>query len=130
MSKENIRLEEIYKHFQDTLGRVPEPMRTLGENAPDVLNGYYWMRRWLQREPPEGALPRKFKELLFVAMDPLVGAPLEYGKAHVASAIKAGATKEEVVEVVVLLVMLAGMPKILSWGHELIKAAEEAEKNA
>lgn len=120
-------LKEIYRHFEDTLGEVPEPLKLLGKYAPEVLEGYYLMRDWFFREPPEGALPKKTKELIYVALDCALGAPVRFARAHARAAIRAGATKEQVVEAVALSLMLAGMPKYMSLGHELIKEAELAE---
>lgn len=127
MGKDEVNVREIFEHFEKTLGVVPAPLRILGEHAPGVLDGYYRMRKWFMREPPEGALPKKVKELLYVALDIALGAPLEFNKAHAVAAVKAGASKDEVVEAVALTVFLAGMPKYMSVGHEIIKAAVEAE---
>lgn len=120
-------LSKIYRHFEDTLGVVPEPLRLLGEYAPGILDGYYRMRTWFFREPPEGALPKKIKELIYVALDCALGAPAHFARAHARAAIRAGATKEQVVEAVSLSLMLAGMPKYMSLGHEVIKEAVRAE---
>lgn len=121
-------VDEVLKHFQETLGTIPEPLKPLGEFAPEVLTGYYQMRKWLMREPPEGALPKKVKELIYVALDCVLGAPVPFLKAHSREAIKAGATAREVSEAVTLVLMLGGMPKYMTHGYEALKAAIEAEK--
>lgn len=118
---------DLLKHFEQTLGTAPEQLRLLGEYAPEVLAGYYQMRKWLLRDPPEGALTRKVKELIYVALDSVLEAPLPYLRAHVQAAIKAGATARDVAEVVTLVLMLGGMPKYMSYGYEALKAAVEAE---
>lgn len=128
MVRNKVNKEEIFNHFKETLGVIPEPLRLLGEEAPDALQGYYLMRNWFQREPPEGAMPKKYKEILFVALDIILGAPVEFAEAHVKAAIKAGAKSQEISEAVVLTLMLAGMPKYMSTGYKMIKAALEAEK--
>jgi len=118
---------DLLKHFEQTLGTAPEQLRLLGEYAPEVLAGYYQMRKWLLRDPPEGALSRKVKELIYVALDAVLEAPIPYRRAHVQAAMKAGASAREVAEVVTLVLMLAGMPKYMTYGYEALKAAVEAE---
>ena len=122
-----VDVKKIYDHFKSTLGFVPAPMKLLGTHAPEVLDGYYRMRSWYLKDPPQGALPRKFKELLYVALDAVLGAPSHAARAHAVAAVKAGATKEEVAETIGLTVMLAGMPKYMSLGYEILEAAIEEE---
>jgi len=124
--EEKIDVERIYKFWQETLGMVPEPVRLLGAQAPEMLDAYNRMREYYLREPPKGALPRKVKELLYVALDIALGAPAKAMQGHVRAAVKAGATTAEVVEAVALTIMLAGMPKYMSLGYEAIKAAVDS----
>ena len=56
-----------------------------------------------------GAIPKKYVELMRVAMAAMVrSVPTE--RAHIQHAIKNGATKEEVFEVLSLVLMWAGVP--------------------
>ena len=121
-----VDVEKIYRFWEETLGMVPEPVRLLGAYAPEMLDAYNRMREYFFREPPKGALPRKVKELLYVALDIVLNAPAETMQAHVKAAVKAGAAAAEVVEAVALTIMLAGMPKYMSFGFLAIKAAIES----
>jgi AhpD family alkylhydroperoxidase len=54
-------------------------------------------------------LSRKLKELIFIAISAVKGGDKEHLKMHMHAAIKAGATKEEILEVVELLSVPTGM---------------------
>lgn len=128
--RNKVNVKKIYKFWNDTFGIVPEPAKILGTHAPEVLDAYNRMRQYYLRKPPEGALPVKVKELIYVALDVVLGAPVKLMKGHVRAAIKAGATKEEFVEVVTLTIMLGGMPKYMSTGYEVIKTAARLERKS
>ena len=126
---EKIDVNKIYSFWQETLGMVPEPIMLLGTYAPQMLDAYNRMRRYYLREPPKGALSRKLKELLYVTLDIVLGAPDTAMQAHVKEALKAGATVEELVEAVTLTIMLGGMPKYMSTGYKAIKTAVDIDKD-
>lgn len=58
-------------------------------------------------------LGRKTKELVFVAVLTALGAGKEHIKAHIEVAKREGATKEEVLELLEMLIMPCGAPKFM-----------------
>ncbi len=58
-------------------------------------------------------LDRKTKELVFIAVLTALGAGKEHIKAHVEVAKREGATKEEILELLELLVLPCGVPKFM-----------------
>ena len=58
-------------------------------------------------------LDRKTKELVFIAVLPALGAGKEHIKAHIEVAKREGATKEEVLELLEMLIMPCGAPKFM-----------------
>jgi alkylhydroperoxidase/carboxymuconolactone decarboxylase family protein YurZ len=97
------------QHFIDTLGNVPPAISAMEEAAPDALEGYVQMRRWIMRD---GALPLKFKELIFVVLD-VIAHNLAGAKNHLAAAMRAGLTTEELAEALIQVMMVHG---IQTWG--------------
>ena len=58
-------------------------------------------------------LDRKTKEMVFVAVLTALGAGKEHIKAHIEVAKREGATKEEVLELLEMLIMPCGAPKFM-----------------
>jgi len=58
-------------------------------------------------------LDRKTKELVFTAVLTALGAGKEHIKAHIVVAKRHGATKEEILELLELLVLPCGVPKFM-----------------
>jgi AhpD family alkylhydroperoxidase len=120
-------IEAIFEYFEETLDQeeMPDFWKKLAEHAPYAMKGYYQIRQGALRDPPEGHIPRKYKELLIVAMDCAVHN--YWGvEAHTRAAVKNGATVEEVTEAMVLSIMVLGMPNYRNAGYRAIVAAEEA----
>ena len=67
------RVDVGIKHFEETMGHLPVQMQTLSSNMPEVFAGYMDIRQWVMREPPEGAMPRKYKHLIFTLLDCVYG---------------------------------------------------------
>lgn len=116
--------EELLQHYQQTLGNIPPPINALWKYDPVTLEGYTIIRKRIMKKPPEGALPVKIKELIFVLLDCVVG-NLEGAKNHVRAALKVGLTMDELVEALVQVMMVTG---ISSWGMVGYKVVEFAEK--
>lgn len=110
------------QHFLDTLGNVPPPIATMEAVAPEALEGYVAMRKWIMREPPEGALPLKFKELIFVLLD-VVANNLPGAKNHLAAAMRAGLTSEELAEALIQVMMVHGIQTWGLSGHQVMDHA-------
>jgi AhpD family alkylhydroperoxidase len=117
---------EVFAYFEETLDRpMPEFWKKLAEHAPYAMEGYYHMRQGVFTDPAESHIPRKYQELLVVAMDCAIHN--RWGvEAHTRAAVKAGATMEEVTEAMVLSIMVLGMPNFRNMGYYALLAAEEA----
>ncbi|MBI4506176.1 MAG: carboxymuconolactone decarboxylase family protein [Chloroflexi bacterium] len=110
-----------------TLGQPPPDLyRLLARQAPWALDGYLKMREAALREPAEGgALPRKYKHLILVAMH--VAEKNRWGAAtYAAAAIRDGATLEQVAEIVAMTMMTNGQAGYQTAGQYALAAAVEA----
>ena len=119
---------EIVKYFQQKLGWVPAFADVLSRYKPEALESYFAMRSSVMKDTKEGgALPLKFKEILYVVLD-CVTYNTEGAIAHARAAIGEGATTKEIAEALVIMAMLTGMPRLEVVGTKAFKAAEEAER--
>jgi alkylhydroperoxidase/carboxymuconolactone decarboxylase family protein YurZ len=106
-------IEDGRRHFMDTLGNVPEAIRAMMEYAPEAFVGYLEMRKAIYRNPPEGALDLKSKELLYVILDVVTG-NLDGAKNHAKAAVDAGLTLPELAEACMQTMAVCG---ITTWGQ-------------
>lgn len=81
----------------------------LAEHDPDVLAGYEQMMRSLYLS--DRRLDGRTKELVYVAVLVALGAAEDHIRAHMEKAVREGATKEEVLEVVELVIPAAGVAR-------------------
>lgn len=100
----------------------------LARYVPEVVVGYITMRQGIFREPPEGALSLKDKELLCIAAELVARKTNPTPIGHTIKAIEAGATVQEVAEVVGIAIQLGGMITYRESGRFVLKAAEERAK--
>jgi alkylhydroperoxidase/carboxymuconolactone decarboxylase family protein YurZ len=108
---------------------VEREFELLAEFQPDVFAGYMGMRKGLFREPPEGALDHKTKELVILGIECISKKTNPPPTAHTRKAIEAGATPAEVAEVVGLCIMLGGMITFRESGRFVLReAVEHAER--
>ena len=119
--------EEAIRYYEKELGWVPPFVKILAKYSPGSLDGYSTMRKEVLKEPPEGALPRKTKEMLFTILDCVTG-EVNGAKAHARAAIDAGLTMEELVEGFVIAIMVTGITTMCKAGVEAINAAEKRFK--
>ena len=88
--------------------------------SPDTMNAFLALHKAAMRE---GELSVKHKELIATAIsiaarcDGCIGA-------HVAAALKAGASKQELVETIDVAVLMGGGPAVIS-GTQALAAVEE-----
>lgn len=90
------RREAIVRRGEERRGFVPYWLREMAEVDVDFLEAYE--RIYELTAVREGALPAKFRELIVVAAV-AIGGYLPGLKDHVRRALRLGATKQEVVEV-------------------------------
>jgi len=120
----NKKEEETIRYYEKELGWVPPFVKILAKYSPCSLDGYLTMRKDVLKEPPQGALSRKVKEMLFSILDCVTG-EVNGAKAHARAAIDAGLTMEELVEGFVIAIMVSGITTMCKAGVEAINAAEE-----
>ncbi|HHY38585.1 MAG TPA: carboxymuconolactone decarboxylase family protein [Clostridia bacterium] len=114
-------IQEIYDYFShDMAGMVPDSIRMLEKYNPGAMKGFYLLRKSTLREPPEGPLPKKYRELIIIAVE---AALKKDPSGHARIAVECGATPEEIHEAVAICLWLAGMPAY----HEGMKAVKSAE---
>ena len=110
--------------FMATSGRIPPSYEVLIEHAPQVFAGYGMIRDFVMRTPEEGgALDLKTKELIFTLLDTLAGQK-EGAIAHAKVAMKNGLTMPELIEGLVQVVMVGGIPTWNSVGVEVVAACK------
>lgn len=81
----------------------------LAEHDPEVLAGYEQMMRSLYLS--DRRLDGRTKEFVYVAVLIALGAAEEHIRAHMEKAVREGATKEEVLEAVELIMPAAGVAR-------------------
>jgi alkylhydroperoxidase/carboxymuconolactone decarboxylase family protein YurZ len=97
----------------------------LAKYCPEVVEGYVILRQGSFSEAPAGMIPRKYKEILAVAIEcarvvPAVG--------HARRAIETGATPHEIAEAISMCIQLGGMVTYMHSGRHALEAAEERAK--
>ena len=111
---------EYYKDpkLRDTLG-------VLAKYRPEVFYGYMKLRQGAFNMGPDAALSTKIKELVIIAIEVATRKTNPPPIGHTRRAIEAGATVEEIAEVVSLCLLISGMLTYHESGMHVLKAAEE-----
>jgi AhpD family alkylhydroperoxidase len=100
--------------------RITAANAGLRSAQPDTLKGFNLMHA---QAMADGALDHKTKELIAVALS--VGSRCDPCIAfHVPAALRHGATREEIMEVLAVAVMMGGGPSLMYAAH-VIEALEE-----
>lgn len=120
-SMQNVR-EYCTKYF----GRVLEHHEILGRYYPECLEKWMEARQSLFKEPPEGALSLREKELIAIAIEIAVRKPNV--SFHTKKAMDEGATVEEIAEIAGICILLGGMVTFVESGQHALKVAEEYAK--
>lgn len=100
------RVADVLEAFAAIYGEVPTWVTALASASPKALLGYYKLRA---AALADGALPRKYKELILVA----INAARRYEPSmlmHTRGAIQAGATVPEIVEILLPCILSRGIP--------------------
>jgi len=120
------RFEEIKSYLsKDGRSDVSEQWMTLAREAPGILDGYIRMRESFVKPDPEGALTKKFMELVIIAAD--IAQLHPHGAVrHTARYVKSGGTVAELVEAVALAALTCGVQTYKNCGRDVIEAAESA----
>lgn len=106
---------EHLAHIQKTLGK-------LGKENPEILKGFTSLHK---AAASEGVLPNKIKELiaLSIAVNVRCDGCIAF---HVNDALKAGATREEIIEALGVAVMMGGGPALM-YAVEALDALNQFE---
>ncbi|KKH92962.1 carboxymuconolactone decarboxylase [Methanosarcina sp. 1.H.T.1A.1] len=100
--------EKLIEDMSEKLGFTPEILKTLGELDPEFLHKY---KRCDHKLLSDGALPAKVKIMIALA----VVASKQCERCTVVqmqSALKNGATKEEIMEVMDVIFITSGAPAV------------------
>jgi alkylhydroperoxidase/carboxymuconolactone decarboxylase family protein YurZ len=98
-------VKEILETYKKQRGAAPAYVEAFAEFKPEVLRDWYKMRKKIFEE---GVIPRKYKELIVMAM--CFARLYPAGEGHMKLAMEAGATKEEIFEVMMLAIPGVGIP--------------------
>ncbi len=117
-------IRDPWEYAQDYFGSQStlDAHRLYAKHCPEVFEGFMTLRQGAYMEPPHGALPLKYKELVCVAIEAAKVVPSE---GHARRAIEYGATLHELAEVLSLCIMLGGMVTYMHSGRHAMQSAEE-----
>lgn len=106
----------MYSHMNEMMGR-------LGEAAPETMAAFGQLHDASARD---GAISAKTKELIALAIGIAVHCDgcISY---HVHDALEGGATREELVEVISVAVMMGGGPSVV-YGCQALEAVDQFER--
>ena len=99
------KAKEILESYKKERGAAPAYVEMLAELKPEILKDWYTMRKKIFED---GAIPRKYKELIMMAL--CFARLYPAGEAHMKAAMEYGATKEEVFEAMLLAIPGVGIP--------------------
>jgi alkylhydroperoxidase/carboxymuconolactone decarboxylase family protein YurZ len=125
LSKEE-KLREFREYCLNYYGRIPEQYERLAKYTPDIMTSWTKFRSTTWKKPEAGGhIPIKVKELIAVGIETALRKP---HVGHVEMAINAGATVEEIAEVLGICIMLAGMATYEIGGKDVLERAEKHAK--
>jgi alkylhydroperoxidase/carboxymuconolactone decarboxylase family protein YurZ len=126
MDESEKNLKEAKEYWANYYRSYPEQYDRFAKYNPDIIALWTKFRGSTWKVPGEGGhLPLKFKELLAVGIE-VATCKLDVG--HVEASIDAGATLEEMAEVLGICIMLAGMMTYETGGKDVLKRAEAYAK--
>ena len=124
-------IREAYHFPADAGTNVQDPTRPdpigyeiLSRYYPEVLHGYIGLRK-AAKSNPRLQLTDAMRELIIVAIECARTKTNPPPTGHAIRAIKAGATVEQVAEVVSLCILIGGMLTYQESGRHALRAAEE-----
>ena len=110
----------MHKNWTDITRELSALMGKVHQGAPDVTKGFSQIA---QGSTQEGALSTKHKELMAVAISIAARCDGCIGF-HVKAAVKHGATREELMEVIGIAIYMGGGPSFV-YGAQALEAFEE-----
>jgi alkylhydroperoxidase/carboxymuconolactone decarboxylase family protein YurZ len=113
------RVRKGVAHFEATMGHLPVQMKTMSERMPEMFAGYMDIRQWVMRDPPEGAMPRKYKHLIFTLLD-LVYTNAAGAENHARAALRNGLTIDELLEGMGQILIVGGVGVYGTTGYKVL----------
>ncbi len=107
-------------------GGMMEHHQLMARHYPECLEHWMRARQSLFKEPPEGALSLREKELVILGLE--ITARHKDVEFHTRKAMEAGATAQQIAEVAGICMLLSGMVTFVEAGQRALRAAEEYEK--
>lgn len=93
--------------------------------APWLVDHYRSLRADVTKARDEGgAIPSRYRELIIIAIDVLHSNPAGV-RVHAAKALQEGATVEEIVELLGILLLTSGIVPVQAAGVEALRVVEE-----
>lgn len=113
-------MEKNYHEYNDFVRSL---MQELGQDLPGPMGGFSQLHREASKD---GALSTKFKELIALAIGITVRCDgcIAY---HIADAIEAGASREEILETIGVAILMGGGPSVV-YGSEAYRALQQFEE--
>jgi alkylhydroperoxidase/carboxymuconolactone decarboxylase family protein YurZ len=129
VSEEDLERSWAYarKYYGDGVVEVLGP---LAKYRPEVFHGYIALRQGVFNTGPDAALSPKVKELMILAIEIATRKTNPPPTGHTRRAMAAGATVEEIAEVVSLCLMIGGMLTYHESGWPVLQLAEELAREA
>ena len=119
-------MEHVREYDKSYFGKVLDHHELLGRYFPECLEKWMEARASLFKDPPEGALTQREKELICVAVE--IAARKPNVAFHTKKALEEGATAKEIAEICGICILLAGMVSFVESGQNALKVAEEYAK--
>ena len=111
------------ENMKDILTEVDQSLKTMGKEHPALMKTFGSFMGLVEKE---GALSHKIKELISIALS--VCAQCKWCIAfHVDNALKAGATKEEIMEACFVAALMGGGPALM-YTQLVARAIEDYKK--
>ena len=104
--------------------RVVASFDSLARHNPAAFIGYMTLRRGIFDEPSDGALSLKNKELIILAIECALKKTNPPPLGHTRRAVAAGASVQEIAEVVSICIMISGMLTYQESGRFVLEEAE------
>lgn len=120
--------EETKEYLTKEMGGVHDAFKILDGYNPMLVDTLASLRK-LAVTGSEGtsAISKKYRELIMIAVEVATGRG-ERGRSHARKAIWAGATPNEILEVLALCIYLVGMSSWVDGGRDCLLSAEDEAK--
>ncbi len=110
--------------YPDFYHQVTETMAKYGKESPNTMAGFMQLHK---ASTTDGALSAKVKEMIALAIGIVVRCDgcISF---HIHDALKAGASRDEIVDAIGVAIMMGGGPAVV-YGSQALEALEQFESN-